>query len=171
VAQDYFSCTSTNSVPVKHLHLSRVPYFTLHAMKIISERGKAENIYNSYQKQEKVIALTNENKSVKSGNSKKTTGTTENNTIKSKAAPKQKAKEVDDSEDGGEEGDSGEVELGHAMPPPRTRMDVQVTSTYLYAPIQELTTAHQRLLLISIDDAIGTLRIHVNTDLVIRGTL
>lgn len=140
-------------------------------MKIISVRGKAENIYNSYQKQERAITLTNENKSVKSNNSKKTAGTTENNTSKSKAAPKQKAKEDDDSEDDGEGGDSREEELGNEMPPSLTRMDVQVIPKSSYAPIQELTTAHQRLLEISIDDAIGTLRIHVDTDLVIRGTL
>jgi hypothetical protein len=136
-------------------------------MKVIGERGNAENIYNSYQKQENAITLTNEHKSVKSGNSKKTAGTTENNTSKSKAAPKQRAKEDDDSEDDGEGGDSGEEELGHEMPPPR---EVHVISKSSYAPIQELTTAHQRVLEISIDDAIGTLRIHVNTDLVIRGT-
>jgi hypothetical protein len=140
----------------------------MHATKIISERGTAETIYNSYQKQETAITLTNENKSGKSGNSKKTA---EKNTRKSKAAPKEKAKEDDGSEDYGVGGDSGEEMLGHEMPPSRKHMDVQVLSKSSYAPIQELTTAHQRLLEISIDDAIGTLRIHVNTDIVIRGTL
>jgi hypothetical protein len=110
-------------------------------MKIISERGKAENIYKSYQKQ---------GKNAKSGTSKKTAGTMENSTIKSEVASKKKVKEDDDDSGGG---DSRKEELGHEMTPSRKRMDVQVTAKPSYGPIQEMPTVQ-----VSIDDAIGTFR-------------
>jgi hypothetical protein len=124
-------------------------------MKRTSERGKAENIYKSYQKQEKPQTLTKAK--AKSGTSKKIVGTMtmESNTSKSKAVPK-KAKEDDDSgEDEGE--DNKEQEQGHEMTPVRKRMDVQVAKSS-YDPIQEMPTVQERELKISIDDAIGTLR-------------
>jgi hypothetical protein len=126
-------------------------------MKRTSERGKAENIYKSYQKQEKPQTLTKAK--AKSGTSKKIAGTMtmeSSSTSKSKAVPK-KAKEDDDSgEDEGE--DPKEQEQGHEMTPVRKRMDVQVAKSS-YDPIQEMPTVQERQLKISIDDAIGTLRI------------
>jgi hypothetical protein len=127
-------------------------------MKRTSERGKAENIYKSYQKQEKPQTLTKAK--AKSGTSKKIAGTMtmeSSSTSKSKAVPK-KAKEDDDSgEDEG--GDPKEQEQGHEMTPVRKRMDVQVgTAKSSYDPIQEMPTVQERQLKITIDDAIGTLR-------------
>jgi hypothetical protein len=127
-------------------------------MKRISDRGKAENIYKSYQKQEKQPLLS-ANAKTKSGTSKKTAMTMENNTSKSKAAPKKKVKEHDDtsSEDDDGDAENKEQEQGHEMTPVRKRMDaVQVKSSY--GPIQEMPTVQERKLEISIDDAIGTLR-------------
>jgi hypothetical protein len=142
-------------------------------MKRISERGKAENIYKSYQKQEKPLTLTKAK--AKTGTSKKTAGTMtmENNTGKSKAAPKKKAKEDDDSEDDGGGGDIKEENQGHEMTPVRKRMDVQVIAKSSYGPIQEMPTVPERQLEMSIDDAIGTLRtvIYVNTERAMRRTL
>jgi hypothetical protein len=109
-------------------------------MKRTTERGKAENIYKSYQKQEKPA---------KSGTM------TESNTSKSKAVPR-KAKEDDDSgEDDGE--DPKDQQQGHEMTPVRKRMDVQVIAKSSYGPIQEMPTVQERKLELSIDDAIGTL--------------
>lgn len=114
-------------------------------MKRTTERGKAENIYKSYQKQEKPV---------KSGTSKKIAGTMTMES-KSKAVPK-KAKEDDDS--GEDDGDNPkEQEQGHEMTPVRKRMDVQVAKPS-YDPIQEMPTVQERQLEMSIDDAIGTLR-------------
>jgi hypothetical protein len=123
-----------------------------HAMKIISQRGKAD-IYKSYQKQEKLLTLTKSKKNEKSGTSKNTAGNTE-----TKVAPKKKAKEHDDSEDDSEGVESKEEEQGHKMTPVLKRFNVQVTAKPSYAPIQEMPTAQERKLEISIDDAIGTLR-------------
>jgi hypothetical protein len=132
-------------------------YRVLHSMKRTTERGKAENIYKSYQKQEKPA---------RSGTSKKIAGTMtmESSTSKSKAVPK-KAKEDDDSgEDDGDE-DPKEEGQGHEMTPVRKRMDVQVVKSS-YGPIQEMPTVQERQLELSIDDAIGTLRtvLHVITE-------
>jgi hypothetical protein len=113
-------------------------------MKIISERGKAENIYKSYQKEEKPLTLTNENKSAKSGNSKKTARTTEKDTSKSKAAPNMANKD--------------EQEQGHEMTPSQKRVDVEVAAKPSYGPIQEMPTVQERIVEISIDDAIGKSR-------------
>jgi hypothetical protein len=108
-------------------------------MKIISERGKAENIYKSYQKQEKPL-----NKSAKSGNCNKTARTTEKDTSMSKTAPNKAKKD--------------EQEKGHKMTPSQKRVDVQVTAKPSYGPIQEMPTVQERHLEISIDDAIGKSR-------------
>ena len=129
-------------------------------MKRISERGKAENIYKSYQKQEKPLTLTKGK--AKSATSKNIAGTMENSTSKKKTSSKKKAKEDEDSEDDGGGGDGDvdtkEEEQGHEMAPIRKRMDVQVTAKSSYGPIQEMPNVQERQLEISIDDAIGTLR-------------
>jgi hypothetical protein len=113
----------------------------LPSMKRTIERGKAENIYKSYQKQEKPHTLAKAK------------------TMESKAVPR-KAKEDDDSgeDDGGN--DPKEQEQGHEMTQVRKRMDVQVVAAKSsYDPIQEMPTVQERKIEISIDDAIGTLRI------------
>jgi hypothetical protein len=81
-------------------------------MHIISEGAKTENIYRSYQREEKPITVTNENISANSGNSKKTSRIIEKDTSKSKAAPN-KAKK-----DGQEQ--------GHEVMPSQKRVDVGV---------------------------------------------
>lgn len=124
-------------------------------MKRTTERGKADNIYKSYQKQEKPVVK------AKSGTSK----TMESNISKSKNVPK-KAKEDDDSEDDGDDELIKSEELGHEMTAVRKRMDVQqMTGKASYGtPIKEMPTVQERQVEISIDDAIGTLRtgIYVN---------
>jgi hypothetical protein len=111
-------------------------------MKRTTERGKAENIYKSYQKQEKPA---------KSGTSK--TMSMESNAGKSKAVPK-KAKDDDDSgEDDGED-PKEQQEQGHEM----TAYRKQVIAKSTYDPIQEMPTVQERKLELSIDDAIGTSR-------------
>ena len=133
-------------------------------MKRSTERGKAENIYKSYQKQEKPA---------KSGTSKKIAGTMtmESNASKSKVVPK-KAKEDDDSGEDDDDDNPKEQEQGHEMTAVRKRMDVQVAKSS-YDPIQEMPTVQERQLELSIDDAIGALItvLNVITERAIRGTL
>jgi hypothetical protein len=129
-------------------------------MKRISERAKAENIYKSYQKQEKPLPSTKSKAKAQSGTSKKIAGTMESNASKKKPSQKKKAKEDEDSEDDGGGVATKEEEQGHEMAPIRKRMDVQVTAKSSYGPIQEMPmpNVQERLLELSIDDAIGTLR-------------
>jgi hypothetical protein len=118
-------------------------------MQRISERGKAENIYKSYQKQEKPPTRANKNKQAKKQNN--TSNNMENNT-KNKPAPKKKLKEDDDN-------DNNDVGVaangGHEMIP--IRKHLAVTTKPLYGPIQEVPIVQEKLVEISIDDAIESL--------------